>query len=479
MCGTVCCEILILIESRAFFIWYADNAFAVSLLPSIPSILFSMRHLRTIHLVLGLLIAVLIAKDVRSDAFSKLQLKKLEAVHRAVEALRTEWRALPRTGPFQEHRANLHVHSHWSHDSRGSIEEIIAAAKATGTSVLMFNEHPADHYDFFTQGHQGVQDGVLLVPGAESQGFLAFPTMSLHGLKNGTPQEFSDLVRRRGGLMFVSHLEERMDWNIQGLTGVEIYNTHADFKDEKKMAESIRSPLWILKAAEMVRKYPQESYSALQDYPSNYLKRWDELCAIAPHTGVAANDAHQNIGIRVRWAEGDKARIEDPLGKFLIELPLAAIPNSVLNRDGKVLGDELFRLQLDPYENSLRHVGTHLLLSELTDKAVRESLESGRAFVAFDWLADSKGFDFSASDGQKRFEIGSQLEFATNTVLNAQAPLPVHWRLLNNGNVIAESSGRTLEFPVTQAGNYRVEAWLDIAGERMLWILSNPIYIAP
>jgi hypothetical protein len=51
--------------------------------------------------------------------------------------------------------------------------------------------------------------------------------------------------------------------------------------------------------------------------------------------------------------------------------------------------------------------------------------------------------------------------------------------LLNNGNVIAESSGRTLEFPVTQAGNYRVEAWLDIAGERMLWILSNPIYIAP
>ena len=423
--------------------------------------------------------AVLLAKDVRSDAFAKLQMKKLEAVHRAVEALKKEWRVIPRSGPLQEHRANIHVHSHWSHDSRGSIDEIVAAAKATGTSVLMFNEHPAEHYDFFTQGHQGIQDGVLLIPGAESQGFLAFPTMSLRGLKNGTPQEFSDLVRSRGGLMFVSHLEERMEWNIQGLTGVEIYNTHADFKDEKKMIESLRSPLWILQASEIVRKYPQESYSALQDYPTDYLKRWDELCTTVPHTGVAANDAHQNVGMIARWVEGDKARVEDPLGKVLVELPLATIPNSILSRDGKTIGDELFRLQFDPYENSLRHVGTHLLLSEFTDIAVRESLEAGRVFVAFDWLADSKGFDFVAKDGNERFEMGSHLAFTKNLVLNAQAPLPVQWRVLINGKVIEESVGRTLEFPLPKAGNYRVEAWLDIAGERMLWILSNPIYIAP
>ena len=75
--------------------------------------------------------------------------------------------------------------------------------------------------------------------------------------------------------------------------------------------------------------------------------------------------------------------------------------------------------------------------------------------------------------------MGSRLELTTNLVLNAQAPLPVHWRLLNKGNAVAESSGRTFGFPVTQAGNYRVEAWLDIAGERMLWILSNPMYITP
>ena len=429
--------------------------------------------------VIAILATVLFTTDARSDAFAKLEPKKLEAVHRAIEALRGEWQALPRRGPYREYRANLHVHSHWSHDSRGTMDEIIAAAKATGTSVLMFNEHPAEHYDFFKQGHQGVKDGVLLIPGAESQGFLAFPTMSLRGVNPATPQEFSDLVRGRGGLMFVSHLEERMGWNVRGVTGVEIYNTHADFKDEKKMIAALRNPLWLLQTTELFRKYPQESFSALQDYPADYLKRWDELCATAPHTGVSANDAHQNIGLIVRWVAEDKARIEDSLGKLLIELDVAALSGSDELRQGKQVGDVLFRLLLDPYVNSLRHVGTHLLLTEFSEKAVREALEVGRAFVAFDWLADSTGFDFVAVTETQRHEMGSQLSLSHGLPLRGQAPLPVHWRLLHNGKVVDESVGRTLRFPVVEPGNYRVEAWLDIAGERMLWILSNPLYITP
>ena len=438
-----------------------------------------MRISECFAVLMAMVLMTLSAANARSDAFEKMELKKLEAVHAAIEALRSDWKGVPRNGPYQEHRANLHVHSHWSHDSRGTIDEIVAAAKAVGTSVLMFNEHPADHYDFFKEGHQGVKDGVLLIPGAEMQGFLAFPTMSLRGLNTGTPQEFSDLVRSRSGLMFVSHPEERMEWNIHGITGMEIYNTHADFKDEKKMIEALRKPLWILQASEMVRKYPQESYSALQDYPTDYLKRWDELCAIAPHTGVSANDAHQNVGMIVRWVEGDKAIVEDPLGKQLLELPLSALPSSLGKREDKKVGDELFRLLFDPYENSLRHVGTHLLTTDFNEKAIRESLESGRAFVAFDWLADSTGFDFAATDGAKRYEMGSQLAFSRDLNLISQAPLPVNWRILHNGMVVNESTGRTLRFPVAEPGNYRAEAWLEVAGERMLWILSNPVYIAP
>ena len=226
-----------------------------------------------------------------------------------------------------------------------------------------------------------MNDGVLLIAGAETKGLLVYPTQSMRGLDAGSPQEFSNLVRSRGGLTFLSHLEERMDWEIRGLTGTEIYNTHADFKDEKNLIAAMRNPLWMITSANLFRKYPQESFSALLDYPRDYLKRWDELCEKAPHTGVAANDSHQNVGLSIRLVDQDKVRFEDALGEKLLELHVGA--NAALQQlaKGKNAGDVLFQIRLDHYENSLRHVGTHLLLAELTEKAVWETLEAGRAFV--------------------------------------------------------------------------------------------------
>src|SRR5262249_39467632 len=215
-----------------------------------------------------------------------------------------------------------------------------------------------EHYDYYKDGHRGVRDRILLVPGAETNGFLVYPTQSLRGLETKSPQEFADLVRSRGGMVFLCHLEERMDWEIRGLTGTEIYNTHADFKDEKALIAAMRNPLWIFKTAELFRKYPQESFSALQDYPADYLKRWDQLCQKAPHTGVAGNDSHQNVGLVVRLADGDKVRVEDALGKEVIQIGVGAIPALKAACKGKKVGEVVFQARLDPYEISLRHVGT-------------------------------------------------------------------------------------------------------------------------
>src|SRR5262249_4216630 len=345
----------------------------------------------------------------RGDALAKLKPDKLDAVRQSLQKLRGEWRKLERPGPYTEYRANLHVHSKLSHDSRGTIEEIVAAAKTVGTRVLLFTEHPAPHYGLIKYGHKVVRDGFPLIPGAETKGFLAFPKASLRGLDGGTPQEFAEVVRRQDGLVFLSHLEERMDWEIRGLTGTEIYNTHADVKDEKKLIAALRNPLWLLQTAELFRKYPQEAFSALLDYPADYLKRWDELCEKTPHTGIAANDAHQNVGLAVRLLDGGKARVEDALGKKLLEADVTLIPPLAALAKDKKAGDTLFELRLDPYENSLRHVGTHVLLKELSEQAVWDALTAGRAFVAFDWLADATGFDFAAIAGDRRHEMGSRL----------------------------------------------------------------------
>src|SRR4029453_18420098 len=160
-----------------------------------------------------------------------------------------------------------------------------------------------------------------------------------------------------------------MDWELHGLTGVEIYNTHADFKDEKRMLAAMRNPLWLLSTAPLFRKYPQEAFSALQHHPTDYLRRWDELCATAPHTGVSANDAHQNVGLTVRLTEGGKARIEDGVGEKLLEVAAAEIAEVVPAPADARPGSVLYQFRLDPYENSLRHVGTHLLMTELSQPA--------------------------------------------------------------------------------------------------------------
>lgn len=412
------------------------------------------------------------------DAIDRLTAERLEAVHQAVIKLQGDRQTISRPDQFIDVRANLHVHSAFSHDSRGKLDDIVTAAKAAGTQVLLFTEHPADHYDVFRDGHQGLRDGVLLIPGAETNGMLVYPGQSIKEFLKTTPQELSEIVRGRDGLTFLSHLEERMDWNLRGLTGVEIYNTHADAKDEKRLLASVKNPLWLMKTAELYQRYPQEAFSSLQDYPKDYLKRWDELCQVAPHTGVSANDAHQNIGVSVIMADEGKVRVEDPLGELLLMLD-AAVFNTIkpIPKDAKV-GDSLFQLRLDPYENSLRHVGTHLLVTELSQPAVWQALNNGRAFVAFDWMADATGFDFAAQSGGVRHEVGTQFKYSPETKLTGQSPLPAKWKLLRNGELVSQSDGRTFEASVNAAGNYRVELWLNIAGEDRIWILSNPIYIS-
>lgn len=418
------------------------------------------------------------ARLARGDALDRLAADRLEATHQAVLKLRSQRREVARSGPLREFRVNLHVHSAFSHDSRGKIGEIVEAAKAAGTHALMFTEHPAEHYDFFKDGHQGMQDGVLLIPGAEMKGLLVYPRQSVRGFDAAPAQEFSDLVCGREGLTFLSHLEERMDWEIRGLTGVEIYNTHADFKDEKRLAAALRNPLWILSTADLIRKYPQEAYSALHDYPADYLRRWDQLCERAPHTGVAANDAHQNIGLAVTLVEGNKVRVEDALGKKLLELDAAAIAAILPAPKDAKAGTVLFQLQLDHYEHSLRHVGTHLLLNELSREAVWQALEAGRAFVAFDWIADATGFDFAAESAGKRYGMGSRVKVAKDLRLSGRAPLSARWKLIRNGKPFTESNGSTFEARIAEPGIYRAELWLDVAGEERIWVLSNPIYVA-
>ena len=424
---------------------------------------------------LGLLALVGVCTGLRADALDRMTAEKLAAVRASVAEWAKQRQEVPRPGPWKEYRTNLHVHSAFSHDSRGKIEDIVASAKKAGTQVLMFTEHPAPHYDFVKDGHQGMRDGVLMVPGAEEAGLLAYPLTPVP--KATGTLEMASLVKRTGGLSFLAHLEERMDVEGPDLTGVEIYNIHALFKEQKRLLSSMKNPIWLANAAKMINQYPQEAYSTLHDYPANYLKRFDELCQKRPHTGVSANDAHQNIGLVLRLGENNKVLVEDALGEKLLEIDrLVAGAVAKIPADAKP-GDVVLRLQLDRYENALRHAATHLLMKEQTREQVWDALENGRAFVGFDWMADSTGFQWVVQDGEARHELGSKVALKKGLRLAGQAPLPGDWKVIRNGKVVKEATGRALEMDLTEPGVYRAEVWLDIAGEKRVWILSNPIYV--
>jgi hypothetical protein len=412
-----------------------------------------------------------------ADALDRMHPDKLRAVHEAIETLKTQRRIVILSSGFDDVRTLLHVHSELSHDSRGTLEEIVTDAKAAGVRVILFTEHPSNDVDYFLEGHRGVVDGVLLIPGAETEGFLAFPRRSIQAQKTESPQAFADLVMSTGGLAFVSHLEERMDWMIDRVTGMEIYNTHADFKDEKRFVAALLSPLSFVTISNSLKQYPQEVFGALLDYPADYLRRYDELCLRARQTGVAANDAHHNQAYRVRLHDDGIVQLEDALGTVVTRLDLSTLGPLGALAAGRESGDVLFELDLDPYVRSFRHVSTHLLLRETTEKQVWEALSEGRAYVSFDWLADPTGFVYEAVRSGEKWHIGSELPMADGLRLRAEAPLEGRFKLIRDGAAIFDQVSTKIDYLVKGPGVYRVEVWLSVAGEERPWILSNPIYV--
>jgi hypothetical protein len=226
-----------------------------------------------------------------------------------------------------------------------------------------------------------------------------------------------------------------------------------------------------------VKQYPQEVFGALLDYPADYLARYDQLCQKTRLTGVSANDAHHNQAYKATVLENGKVQLEDALGTKLAVLDPEKIAPLKLLVGKRQPGDVIFELDLDPYARSFHHVSTHLLMTTVDEANVWQALEAGRAYVAFDWLADPTGFVYQASAGDMTWPIGSEVPLEPGLRLRAEAPLEGRFKLVRNGEVVADMKGPLLDFAVELPGVYRIEVWLNIAGEDRPWILTNPIYV--
>lgn len=416
----------------------------------------------------------------------RLLLVRLAAVHADIHKLQAQRIRIPPLPGLKDYRCILHAHAEDSTHTGGTLAEMLADAKKVGVHAVLLTDHYRPPRDFIDGRWRGLEEGVLFVPGAEAHGFLIYPMKSILSRMDVKGKDFIDTVTVGDGMIFLSHIEERPDHPLDGLTGLEIDNRHYDAKRDKAsvlaLARKLTDPRQLAELQEAVRLYPDELYAFQCDYPKVYLDKWDEGTQRGRLTGVAANDCHHNQVFLVKMVDAETVLIGTNVDedKQMRKVTAALRPGIQEMTKGHKPGDILARLDMDPYAISFRNSATHVLAPRLDETTLRAALKAGHAFVAHDWMGDATGFRFTASDprGGRVALMGDEVKLADGLKLTARLPLPAHLRLLRYGAEIAKSDGKAeFEFAVRAAGAYRLEAWLELDGEFRPWIFANPIYV--
>jgi hypothetical protein len=411
---------------------------------------------------------------------------RLAAVHADVLKARTRRRSIPPLPGLRDYRCILHAHAEDSSHTGGTLREMLADAKKAGVHAILLTDHFRPPRDFIDGRWRGIKEGVLFIPGSEAHGFLVYPEKSIlprMGLKG---RDFIDTVTAGNGMIFLSHIEERKDHPVDGLTGMEIYNRHWDAKQDRlsllALAVKLTDPRQLAELEEAVRRYPDELLAFQCDYPKVYLDKWDEGMTRKRLTGIAANDCHHNQVFLVKMVDEQTVLLGTNVDedRKMRKITAALRPGIKEMTRGRKAGDVLVRLDVDPYFRSFRNVCTHVLAPRLDEPAIRAALKAGHAFVAHDWMGDATGFRFVAQDarGKQVALLGDEVKWTEGLQLAATLPLPAHVRLLRHGKEVAKHQSKAeVAFTVKEPGAYRLEAWLELDGELRPWIFANPIYV--
>jgi len=359
---------------------------------------------------------------------------------KVIEGLKQTRRPVQPVGGYHDFSGVIHVHSLLSHDSKGTVDEIVEAAKQNGLSFVITTDHnnPRIH----SQGFEGWYDNILILRGFEIVKECTGVTgdtcdsllvLGLNEYLNSRPMTMAQIiddVKQKGGLVFVAHSGGFKDWGSPGINGMEIF----DILDAA-VKHPWRYPKYLFDVLYSYNDYPEQVFLSILERPDDYLKKWDELTQRRRWTGIAGNDAHQNI---------------------------------------RILGH-----QIDPYELSFRFVRTHVLAKTLTETEVLQALAAGHAYVAFDILSDSTGFVFWAGNDTFQGIQGDEVRQSPELKLTMDSPVVGLMELVRNGTVIRTATTAHLSVPVEEAGVYRVQISLKISGQWQPWIYSNPIYVRP
>lgn len=442
-------------------------------------------YLTTMLVICG--IATLCAQEPPVRKYSnvaRLQLPRLQAVHEDVLRLQQQRQNIAPLAGFNDYHCVMHAHAEDSTHTGGTLPEMLAEARKTGVHCILLSDHFRPPRDFIDGRWRGFKDGVLFIPGSEIRGFLIHPSKSILNRMDLKTPEFIETVNADNGLIFLSHIEERKDHPVDGLSGLEIYNRHYDAKRDMgsliAVAMMLTDPKQLEQLQEAVAKFPAELFAFQCDYPTVYLKKWDEGTKQRRLTGVAANDCHHNQVMIVKMVDDKTALVGTNVDqdKDMRKVTTDLRPGLKQLMAGKKPGDVIARVDIDPYSISFRNSSTHILSPVLDERNIRAALQAGHAYVSHDWMCNPTGFQFTARSADQQFIMGDQVASGKDLQFQIKLPVPSYVRLLLHGKEVMKADGVTeASYTPKEPGAYRVEAWLKLDGEYRPWIYSNPIYV--
>jgi hypothetical protein len=223
-----------------------------------------------------------------------------------------------------------------------------------------------------------------------------------------------------------------VDWSIENYDGIEIWNHMSEWMENLTEQNKYTSFLHPLRS--------------IVSPPPETLKLWDELNLKRKVVGIGGVDAH--------------AHKQNLFGFFEVEI----FPYKVLF---KSIHNHVFLPEPLVKGNSKQKLAK-------SKAAIYEALAYGRSFVANDYHANSKGFQFIAKSGKKKYLMGDSLDFSEKITLYVTLPVQsAEIKIIRNGKEIADFSSDKAEFEVKKAGIYRVE----VSYFNKAWIYSNHIRI--
>lgn len=316
----------------------------------------------------------------------------------------------------------MHIHSLFSHDSCGTLEEILQGGRDCGCDFLVVT----DHDDLGLKSEEGFHGEMLLIVGCE----LSTPDGHVLALDiDRVPERLAvERMLKDVGFSAVAHpCRKKKPWKggEDGFQGVEVLNLGTAFHDADKGKLSLQ----------VLFTYPFSRRGIAARFvprPQRELALYDKISLERHIVLLAGVDAH----------------MPPVVGTFV-----------------------------NLYSHLFAIARIHVLAPALDAAEIIGAIERGRTYAAMDILEDATGFVYYA-DLEQTVLMGGEAAFRPGIRLVGRAPVEGRFVLYRNGVPVLSRDGREFQYCPKGPGVFRLEVYLKYGnGPWFPWIYSNPIWL--